>query len=200
MLLELKLSASPGQTPLAAGRPTARIASVIVVIVVAAVGSYYGYGYVSRLSQPTYPFKGAYAEYGANGTATLFPYQVSVRLEVVDLNSTATQLHTTYKFTIGGQTRQNSTTQWVKSASGATTSPFTPTLTPSRVYATTVSISGRTFDVTAYEYSEQSAVSTIYVSKQVPLPVQFKFTVGTPPTLISISINLIGTNIPQLSS
>ena len=199
MLLELKRSASPGQTPLAAGRPTARIASVIVVIVVAAVGGYYGYGYVSRLSQPTYPFKGAYAEYGANGTA-LFPYQVSIRLEVVDLNSTATQLHTTYKFTLAGQTRQNSTTQWVKSASGATTSPFTPTLTPSRVYATTVSISGRTFDVTAYEYNAQSAVTTLYVSKQVPLPVQFKFTVGTPPNIFSISINLIGTNIPQLSS
>src|SRR5438445_6249612 len=83
VLLELKRSASPGQTPLAAGRPTARIASVIVIILVAAVGGYYGYGYVSRLGQPTYPFKGAFAEYGANGTAALFPYQVSIRLQVV---------------------------------------------------------------------------------------------------------------------
>ena len=179
---------------------TARIASVIVVIVVVAVGGYYGYGYVSRLAQPTWPFKGAYAAYGANGTAAIVPYQVSIRLEVVDFNSTATQFLSTYKFTLAGQTHQNSTTQWVKSAFGATTSPFTPTLTPSRVYATTISISGKTFDVTAYEYNAQSAVTTIYVSKQVPLPVQFKFTVGTPPNLFGISINLISTNVPQLSS
>ena len=197
---ELKRSAPLGQTPLAAGRSTTKIASVIVVIVVAAVGGYYGYGYVSRLGQPTYPFKGAYAEYGANGTALLFPYQFSIRLEVVDFNSTATQFLTTYKFTLAGQTHQNSTTRWVKSASGATTSPFTPTLSPGRVYDTTVSISGRTFGVTAYEYDAQTAVSTIYVSKQVPLPVQFKFTGGSSPPLFSISINLIGTNIPQLSS
>jgi hypothetical protein len=200
LVLELKRSAPSGQTPLAAGRSTARLVTVIAVIAVAAVGGYYGYGYVSRLAQPTWPFKGAYAEYGANGTALLFPYQVSIRLEVVDLNSTATQFLTTYKFTLAGQTHQNSSTRWVKSASGATTSPFTPTMTPGRVYNTTVSISGKTFDVTAYEYGAQAAVTTIYVSKQVPLPVQFKFTAGTPPALFTISINLIGTNVPQLSS
>jgi len=200
LLPGLKRSAASGQTPLAAGRSTARVATVIVVIVVAAVGGYYGYGYVSRLGQPTWPFKGAYAEYGANGTALLFPYQFSIRLEVVDLNSTATQYLTTYKFTVAGQTHQNSTTRWVKLASGTTTSPFTPTLPPGRVYNTTVSVSGKTLDVTAYEYGDQTAVTTIYVSKQIPLPVQFKFTVGTPPTLLSISINLIKTNIPQLSS
>jgi len=173
---------------------------IIVVIAVAAVaGVYFLGGFDSSKKQP-WLFDGAYGTYSGETTYATVTFNFTIRVQVIDFNSSAVDTLSYYTLKYGTHDDTNQSTQWhqLNSSGGIDfTQPSGYTL--SRTYSTTRYVSGNTYDCTAYEYTKGRTTLTAYVSNSVDFPVEFAYT-STPATgtTLSLDLPLVQTNISGL--
>ena len=200
------------------------IAVIAIIVVSIVVGALLVSAFISAPpeGQDAWLFKGAYATYkgsmttddmdiNMSGMSMSFDFTVdfTVRLEVVDFNSThalistSTSIQTSSSFgETEGETVEDEQSAWVPLSEMDFMTEFEDVdLTKS--YESTVDISGfgtRTCMVYEYEISDEGMAMTVYVDKAIGWPL--KMTVSMDENELgldlALDINLIETNIPAL--
>ena len=183
---------SPAEPPSKVSHKTRSVAVVIIITVaVAAVGSAYSLGLFNQSN--TWPFKGAYVEYSGKATFTSFSgtgalsssESIGVRLEVIDLNSTAAEY--LQSSSVGGTT--NKTTYWQELNVHHLGWTFITQNNASRY------INGNTYSVIAEEYRMGNSTSIFYYSgSTASWYVEDVLTSAVPQFSIDLILN--STNIP----
>jgi hypothetical protein len=203
----------------------AKLIAVIAIIVVSiVVGALLVSAFISAPpeGQDAWLFKGAYATYmgsmttddmdiDVSGMSMSFDFTVdfTVRLEIVDFNSTHALISTSTSIQMSssfgeteGETVEDEQSAWVPLSEMDFMTEFEDVdLTKS--YESTVDISGfgtRTCMVYEYEISDEGMAMTVYVDKAIGWPL--KMTVSMDENELGLDleldINLIETNIPAL--
>ena len=200
------------------------IAVIAVIVVSVVVGAFLVSAFISAPpeGQDAWLFKGAYATYkgsmtsedmdiNMSGMSMSFDFTVdfTVRLEIVDFNSTHALISTSTSIQMSssfgeteGETVEDEHSAWVPLSEMDFMTEFEDVdLTKS--YESTVDISGfgtRTCMVYEYEISDEGMAMTVYVDKAIGWPL--KMTVSMDENELgldlALDINLIETNIPAL--
>ena len=200
------------------------IAVIAIIVVSIVVGALLVSAFISAPpeGQDAWLFKGAYATYkgsmttddmdiNMSGMSMSFDFTVdfTVRLEVVDFNSTHALISTSTSIQMRssfgemeGETVEDEQSAWVPLSEMDFMTEFEDVdLTKS--YESTVDISGfgtRTCMVYEYEISDEGMAMTVYVDKAIGWPL--KMTVSMDENELgldlALDINLIETNIPAL--
>ena len=173
---------------------------IIVMIAAAAVAGVYFLGGFDASKKQPWMFDGAYGTYSGETTYATVTFNFTIRVQVIDFNSSAVDTLSYYTLKYGTHDDTNQSTQWhqLNSSGGIDfTQPSGYTL--SRTYSTTRYVSGNTYDCTAYEYTKGRTTLTAYVSNSVDFPVEFTYT-STPATgtTLSLDLPLVQTNISGL--
>jgi hypothetical protein len=200
------------------------IAVIAIIVVSIVVGALLVSAFISAPpeGQDAWLFKGAYATYkgsmttddmdiNMSGMSMSFDFTVdfTVRLEIVDFNSTHALISTSTSIQMSssfgeteGETVEEEQSAWVPLSEMDFMTEFEDVdLTKS--YESTVDISGfgtRTCMVYEYEISDEGMAMTVYVDKAIGWPL--KMTVSMDENELgldlALDINLIETNIPAL--
>ena len=186
-------------------KPKSRTKLLIAVTAIAVVGLVVVALLVSGLaSKPTgqdaWLFRGAYAEYDGSTSVMGFGFDFSVKLEVLDFNSTHAYMSTSVKMgsTLGEiEEQQNST--WVELSKVGFIDAFSETNITSS-YDTTLNFGNLgTRSCTVYEIATDGPTMTVYVDKTIGWPLKMKASMtGEGSLSLSLDINLADTNIPGL--
>jgi hypothetical protein len=184
--------------------PSHRIRTLAIVIVVitavaAVSGVYFLGGFGSSKKQP-WLFDGAYGTYSGETSYLTATFNLTIRVQVINFNSTAVDTLSYYTLKYGIHVDTNQSTQWHQlNSSGGIDFTQPPGYTLSRTYSTTRYVSGNTYDCAAYEYTKGKTTLTAYVSNSVDFPVEFTYssTLATGSTL-SLDLPLVQTNISGL--
>jgi hypothetical protein len=170
---------------------------IVVIFVVAAVtGVYFLGGFGPSKKQP-WLFDGAYGTYSGETTYLTVTFNFTIRVQVINFNSTAVDTLSYYTLQYGTHNNSNQSTQWhqLNSSGGIDfTQPSGYTL--SRTYSTTRYVSGNTYDCTAYEYTKGKTTLTAFVSNSVDFPVEFTY--SAPALGSTLDLPLVRTNIGGL--
>jgi hypothetical protein len=186
--------------------PTGHRNLLIMVVAVVAVASVVGAVLaVTLLSAPagqgTWLFKGAYANYEGSTSVMGYSFDFSVRLEVLDFNSTHAYVLTSSSMGSSlGETVENENATWVELSSFGFMGAFSDT-NLTQVYDVDVDIDGLgTRNCRVYEYATDGPTMTVYVDKALKWPVKMKMSMSGEEFMIpmSLDITLAGTNIPGL--
>jgi hypothetical protein len=206
-------------------RPKSRVKLIAVVAVIAVsvvVGAFLVSAFISTpQGQDAWLFKGAYATYEGSTTITAediglsdmpmnfdFTVDFTVRLEVVDFNSTHALVSTSYHMSMSsplggtdGETFEDENSNWVPISQMNFMNSFEDVnLTTS--HESTVNIPGfgtRTCMVYEYALSDEGLAMTVYVDKTIGWPLKMTVSMtGEGSINLSIDINLIETNIPGI--
>ena len=167
---------------------------IVVIIAVAAVAGVY-FLWIGASKKEPWLFEGAYGTYSGETSYLTVTFNFTIRVQVINFNSTAVYTLSYYTLKYGTHTNTNQSTQWhqLNSSGGIEfTQPSGYTL--SRVYGTTRYVSGNTYDCTAYEYTKGKTTLTAYVSNSVDFPVEFTYSTPT----ISLDLPNVQTNISGL--
>jgi flagellar basal body-associated protein FliL len=193
-------SSSPNAT-----KPKNRRALLIIIAAIVAVGLVAGAFIASGLlSKPTaedsWLFKGAYAEYEGSTSVLGFGFDFSVKLEVLDHNSTHAYLSTSFRMQSSlGEAAEEENATWVELSQIGFSNAFTES-NVTRSYDATLDfgdLGKRT--CTVYEFATDGPTMTIYVDKEIGWPLKMKATMtGENSVSLSLDINLVDTNIPAL--
>ncbi len=198
------------------------IAVVAIVAIAVVVGALLVSAFISTpQGQDAWLFKGAYATYKGSmtsedmdievpGMSMSFDFTIdfTVRLEIVDFNSTHALVSTSFQMSssfgdMDGETVEDENSTWVPLSQIGVMNAFEDAdLTES--YESTVDIAGfgtRTCMIYEYEISDDGLGITVYVDKNIGWPL--KMTISMTNTELSVGnleldINLIETNIPAL--
>jgi len=172
---------------------------LVVIVAVAAVAGAYFLG-VFGSSKPAWEFDGAYGTYSGETTYLNVTFNLTIRAQVVDFNSSAVQMLSYYTLKYGTHTDTNQSTRWDPVTSNGTIGFAGPSgWTLSRTYDTTRFVSGATFTCKAYEYTKGSTVITSYVDKTVGFPVEFTYSASpVKGSTVSLDLPLVKTNIGGL--
>jgi hypothetical protein len=198
------------------------IAVIAVVTISVVVGAFLVSAFISAppAGQDAWLFKGAYATYEGATTMTAddiglsdmsmsldFTVDFSVRLEVVDFNSThalvSTSYHMSMSSSLGGtdQTFEDENSTWVPISQMNFMNSFED-VNLTRSYESTVNIPGfGTKSCMVYEYvlSDEGLAMTVYVDKAIDWPLKMSVSMtGESLVKLSLDINLVETNIPTL--
>jgi hypothetical protein len=200
-----------------------KLIAVVAIVAIAVVG---GALLVSAFistpqGQDAWLFKGAYATYKGSmtsedmdievpGMSMSFDFTIdfTVRLEIVDFNSTHALVSTSFQMSssfgdMDGETVEDENSTWFPLSQIGVMNAFEDAdLTES--YESTVDIAGfgtRTCMIYEYEISDDGLGITVYVDKNIGWPL--KMTISMTNTELSVGnleldINLIETNIPAL--
>jgi uncharacterized protein (UPF0333 family) len=167
-----------------------------VVVVVATISGAYFLGLFAS-SGPPWLFKGAYATYSGETTYLSYTFNMTVRVQILDFNSTYVKTFTYFSIQSQLGSQNNQTTSWNKRSSELNyTAPTGYTL--SKTYDTTRLIAGNAVDCTAYEYTQGTTTMTAYISKSIGFPEEITFYETSSGTSISIDLTLVHTNIHGL--
>lgn len=194
------VSSSPNEA-----KPKSRNKLPIAVAAMAVVGLIVGAFLVSGLlSKPTgqdaWLFKSAYAKYEGSTSIMGFGFNFSVKLEVLDFNSTHAYMSTSFKMGSSlGETAEEQNSTWVELSQVGFLNAFSES-NVTKSYETTLdfgSLGTRT--CTVYEYTTDGPTMTVYVDKAIGWPLKMKASMtGEDSVSLSLDINLVGTNIPGL--
>jgi len=205
--------------------PKSRVKLIVVVAVIAVsvvVGALLVNAFISAPpeGQDAWLFKGAYATYegsmtsedmniDVSGLSMSFDFTVdfTVRLEVVDFNSTHALVSTYFQMSssfgdMDGETVENETSAWVPlSDMGFMTEFEDVNLTNS--YESTVNIEGfgtRNCMIYEYELSDDGLAMTVYVDKAIGWPLKMRIIADENELGLNLAldIKLTETNIPAL--
>ncbi len=162
---------------------------IIVAIVLLVIGGLVVY----QLLTPRTFFKGAYAVYYGKTSVFFVPINMTLRLEIVDTNTTYAKILTYAKVEtpLGVYEYQNTT--WVNLKN------YTYSIEGShliRSYEDTIYVEKMgTKNVIVYEYKNKAGSETIfYIDKKTGWPIKIKYTL----IFGQIDLNLIDTNVPGL--
>jgi hypothetical protein len=196
--------ANPVSTPPEA-KPKSRNKLLIATAVVVGVSLLIGALLVSALqpnpiSQDSWLFKGAYAKYEGNTSVMGFGFSFSVKLEVLDFNSTHAYMSTSFKMESSlGEMAEDENSTWVELASFGFLDAFNGSNLTASYDATLDFGSLGTRSCTVYEYATDGPTITVYVDKAIGWPLKMKVTMaGEDSISLSLDINLVDTNIPEL--
>ena len=187
-------------SPAVAPKPRRRwmiVAAVVIVIVV--VAGVFAYWWFSRPSsaQAAWLFDGAYAEYFGETTMPFVSMNMTMRLEVVEYNSTHAKLLTSMKMENNVTAPQEwEDTTWAD-LRGTSYEVEGYDLTGEReddVYITGLG----TKHCMVYEYSGSGMTMEYYVDKDIGWPVKMEFQVSQGTLDVDFSLILMETNIPEL--
>jgi len=193
---------TPAPVPVSHRNRTLAIIAIVVIAVAIFAGAYFA-GLFGSSSKP-WLFKGAYATYSGETSYSGATYNFTIRVQVVDFNSTAADLLYYVNFGSSSSSYTNQTTQWTKfSPIGGIIPLAQPDFSLSRTYDTTRLVGDNTYDCTAYEHTAQSngATGTItaYLSNSAGFLIEFTYSVsGSSGTTISIDMPVTHTNISGL--
>jgi len=178
---------------------------LIVILALAAVSGAYLLGAFSPPNKYPWLFKGAYATYSGQSTMTgIFANTTGIAtfsIQVLNFNSTHAQMQYNFSGGIGSQSSSNQTIRWVKlSPSFVEVNSTQTNSTLVRTYNTSVNISGKTINCTAYEFELFSNEnSTVCISNSVGFPVEFTLLESIPfGGTFSYNLQLVRTNISGL--
>ena len=149
-------------------------------------------------NQNSWLFKGAYARYEGSTSLLLMTFNVEMRQEVKDFNSTHAELLTSLSLNSDfGDSEESNTSIWVDLEENQYEIEEA-TLTNKYERTETFEKFG-TRDVIIYEYSTDGPIILVYVDKQInwPLKMSMELT-GEDSININIDIELVETNIPEL--
>jgi len=201
------------------------IAIVAIVAVSVVIGAFLVSAFISESpqsgtslthEQDDWLFKGAYATYEGSTTFTsddidMYDMSISVdftvRLEVVDFNSTHALFSTYFQMSssfgdMDGETVENETSAWVPLSEMGFMAEFEDVnLTSS--YESTVNIEGfgdRNCVIYEYELSDDGIAMTVYVDKAIGWPLQMTISADENELGLDLAldIKLTDTNIPAL--
>jgi len=187
------------------GKPRSRRKLLIAVTAVAVAGLAVTALLASALlSSPTgqnaWLFKGAYAKYAGSTSVMGYGFDFSIRLEVLDFNSTHAYMSTSFKMesNIGGTAEEENST-WVELSKIGFANAFSET-NVTNAYEATIDFGtlGKR-DCTVYEYITDGPTMTVYVDKTIGWPLKMKLTMnGEESISLSLDIVLVDSNIPGL--
>jgi len=164
---------------------------IIIIIVLLAVSGLVAY----QLLLPRTFFKGAYAEYYGKTSILFVSLNITLRLEIVDINATHAKILTYIKIETPLESKVYQNTTWVNLKN------YTYNIENSKLiknYEGTIYIEGiGTRAVRVYEYRNKDGSMTIlYIDKKTEWPIKIKYTfLGQ-----EIDLNLTNTNVPGLKS
>jgi len=172
---------------------------LVAIVAIAVVAGAYFLG-VFGSSKPAWEFNGAYGTYSGETAYLNVTFNLTIRAQVVDFNSSAVQMLSYYILKYGTHSSTNQTIRWDPVTSNGTIGFAGPSgWTLSRTYDTTRFVSGATYTCKAYEYTKGNAVITSYVDKSVGFPVEFTYTASpVKGSTISLDLPLVKTNISAL--
>jgi hypothetical protein len=194
------VSSSPNEA-----KPKNRSKLLIAVAAIAVVGLVIVAFLVSGLaSKPTgqdaWLFKGAYAEYEGSTSVMGFGFDFSVKLEVLDFNSTHAYMSTSFKMGSSlGEIEEQENSTWVELSKVGFIDAFSESNITSSYDATLDFGSLGTRSCTVYEIATDGPTMTVYVDKTIGWPLKMKASMtGEGSLSLSLDINLVDTNIPGL--
>ena len=197
------------------------IAVIAVVTISVVVCAFLVSAFISAppAGQDAWLFKGAYATYEGSTTLTAddiglsdmsmsldFTVDFSVRLAVVDFNSTHALVSTSFRMSSSlggtdGETVEDENSTWVPISQINLMNSFED-VTLTRSYESTVNIPGfgtRSCMVYEYALSDEGLAMTVYVDKAIEWPLKMSVSMtGESLVKLSLDINLVETNISTL--
>ena len=184
-------------------KPKRNIWKIIVPIVVITVilSAVLVYWWFSRpaIQQTPWLFEGAYAKYEGETTILSYSTNMTVRLEVVDYNSTHAKLLTYVSMVMDGETYTEQETIWgdLKGEAYDFEGYTLETSYEDHVYFEGLG----TRHCMVYEYSITNMTIQIYVDKQTTWPVKmvYRYDFGLS-TDVSVELTLVESNIPGLKT
>jgi hypothetical protein len=193
---------APAPTPPVAPKPRKRwMIAAIIVIVIVVVAGVFAYWWLSRPSAPSetasWVFDGAYAEYFGETTVSLVTMNMTMRLEVVDYNSTHAELLMNMKMESNMmQPQEWQYTSWTDLKG---TSYEVEGYTLGQTHEDDVNIPGLgTRHCVVFEYSSSGMTMTYYVDKDTGWPLRMQYSVSEGMMDMDFDMTLTETNIPGL--
>lgn len=171
--------------------------AVIVIVVIAGVFAYWWISRPAPASQAAWLFDGAYATYSGQTTVSIVTVNMTMRLEVVDFNSTHAKLLTYMKMESNMMAPiETQNTTW---ADLRTTSFEVEGYNLTQTREDDVYIEGfGTKHCMIYEYSGPGMTMTYYVDKEIGWPLKMEFSVSEGTIDMDFNLTLKETNIPGL--
>jgi hypothetical protein len=186
-------------------KPKSQNKLLIVVVAMAVAGLLLGAFLVSGLlSKPTgqdsWLFKGAYAKYEGYTSVMGFGFDISAKLEVLDLNSTHAYMSTSFKMGSSlGETAEEENSTWVERSRVGFLDAFSESNITNSYDATLDFGNLGTRSCTVYEFATDGPTMTVYVDKTIGWPLKMKASMtGEGSLSLSLDINLVDTNISAL--
>jgi hypothetical protein len=171
---------------------------VIVIVAVAAVAGAYFLG-VFGSSRQAWLFDGAYGTYSGETTYLTVTFNYTIRVQVINYNSTYVETLDYYTIKYGAHTDTNQTTHWhVLTSNGGINFAQPTEYALSGTYSTTRYVSGDTYSCTAYVYTKGGNTLTMFVSNSVGFPVEFTYSAALVGGKISIDLPIVQSNISGL--
>jgi hypothetical protein len=183
-------------------RKTLLIAAATMAIVGLVVSAFLLSGLLSAPtnSQDSWLFKGAYAKYEGSTSVLGLGFSFSIKLEVLDFNSTHAYMLTSFKMGSSlGEAAEEENATWVELSKVGFMDAFSESNTTNS-YDTTLNFGSLgTRSCTVYEISTVGPTLTVYVDKEICWPLKMKANMTGEGTMsLSLDINLVETNIPEL--
>jgi hypothetical protein len=183
-------------------RKTILIAVAAMTIVGLVVSAFLFSGLLSAPTsgQDSWLFKGAYARYEGSTSVLGIGFSFSVKLEVLDFNSTHAYMLTSFKMgsSLGEAAEENNAT-WVELSKVGFMDAFSESNITNSYEATLDFGTLGTRSCAVYEISTDGPTLTVYVDKEIGWPLKMKASMASEGTMsLSLDINLVETNIPEL--
>jgi len=172
---------------------------VPVIVIVVLLGAVLAYWWFSRpqVAQAGWLFEGAYAEYKGETTVTFYSMNMTVRIEVVDYNSTHAKLLYYMNMEMDGETFTEQETMWsdLREETYEVEDFTLETSYEDHVYLEELG----TRYCMVYEYSGTNMTIQIFVDKQTTWPLKWAYSYAFGlDTDINVELTLVETNIPDL--
>jgi hypothetical protein len=165
------------------------------------IGAFFASALLSKpTGQDAWLFKGAYAKYEGSTSVMGLGFNFSVKLEVLDFNSTHAYMSTSFKMgsSLGEIAEENNST-WVELSKVGFMNAFSQSNITNSYAATLDFGSLGTRSCTVYEIATDGPTMTVYVDNTIGWPLKMKASVtGEGSTSLSLDITLVDTNIPEL--
>lgn len=188
------------------------VVAVVAVVVIAALafifwGPQGGFLGETQDSQEEWYFKGAYANYEGSTTYLFLAFDFSMRLEIVDFNSTHVKTLYAIKLQSGslGSLFNEQDTNWTpKEKLGTFAWDELEGYTPGSTYEDNVYIEGlgskycKVYEFTQTNIGFGDMTMTVYVDHEIMWPLKLSLDLTAENENILFEINLIETNIPEL--
>ena len=183
-------------------RKTLLIAVATMAIVSLAVTAFLFSGLLpaSNSNKDSWLFKGAYAKYEGSTSVLGLGFSFSIKLEVLDFNSTHAYMLTSFKMGSSlGEAAEEDNSTWVELSKVGFMDAFSESNTTNS-YVTTLNFGSLgTRSCTVYEISTDGPTLTVYVDKEIGWPLKMKASMTGEGTMsLSLDINLVETNISEL--
>jgi len=171
----------------------------VVVIVIVIVAGVFAYWWLSRPPQASWLFDGAYAEYAGQTTVSFVSLNLTMRLEVVDYNSTHAKLLTYMKMESSVmQPQEWQDTTWADLRT-ATATYEVEGYDLEDMHEDDVYIEGLgTKHCMIYEYSNSGLTMKFYIDKEIGWPLKMEYTAIQDSMSMDFDLTLKETNIPGL--